>query len=122
MPLPSSQGTQFVTNRLIREEMEYDSVSKKQLFNELHSGLSSKQLEVYDTIMNAYNCKKGGLFFLYGNGGTRKTYLWKTLIAKFRSEKKLSFQLHLQQLRLYCYQEVELRIHALKFQLIWMNS
>ncbi|XP_028103615.1 uncharacterized protein LOC114302743 [Camellia sinensis] len=55
MPLPSLQGAQFVTNRLIREEMEHDSVSKKQLFNELHSGLNSDQLEVYDTIMSAYN-------------------------------------------------------------------
>ncbi|XP_028092911.1 uncharacterized protein LOC114293082 [Camellia sinensis] len=50
MPLPSSQGAQFLTNRLIREEMEYDSVSEKQLFNELHSGLNSEQLEVYDTL------------------------------------------------------------------------
>ncbi|XP_028085779.1 uncharacterized protein LOC114286753 [Camellia sinensis] len=79
----------IVTNRLIKEEMEYDSVSEKQLFNELHSGFNSEQLEVYDTIMNTYNCKKWGLFFLYGSGGTRKTYLWKTLIAKFRSEEKI---------------------------------
>ncbi|XP_028087431.1 uncharacterized protein LOC114288143 [Camellia sinensis] len=55
MPLPSSQGAQFVTNRLIIEKMEYDSASEKQLFNELHYGLNSDQVEVYDTIMNAYN-------------------------------------------------------------------
>ena len=38
--------------------------------------------------MNTYNFNKGGLFFLYGSGGTGKTYLWKILIVKFRSGKK----------------------------------
>ena len=75
MPLPSLQGAQFVTNRLIREEMEYNSVSEKQLFNELHSGLNNDQLEVYDIIINTYNCKLKGLFFLYVCGVIRKTYL-----------------------------------------------
>ncbi|KAL7193299.1 hypothetical protein ACSBR2_024997 [Camellia fascicularis] len=39
--------------------------------------------------MSAYNCKQEGLFFLYGSGGIGKTDLRKTLIAKFRSEKKI---------------------------------
>ena len=29
---------------------------------------------------------KGGLFFLYGYGGTGKTYIWKTLYAAIRSK------------------------------------
>jgi len=29
------------------------------------------------------------LFFIYSSGGTGKTYLWNTLISKFRSEKHM---------------------------------
>nr|XP_023883470.1 uncharacterized protein LOC111995771 [Quercus suber] len=31
----------------------------------------------------------GGLYFVYGHGGTGKTYLWKTLIACLRSQGKI---------------------------------
>uniref|UniRef100_A0A2N9EFG3 ATP-dependent DNA helicase n=1 Tax=Fagus sylvatica TaxID=28930 RepID=A0A2N9EFG3_FAGSY len=32
---------------------------------------------------------KGGVFFVYGHGGTGKTYLWKTMISRLRSEGKI---------------------------------
>jgi len=31
----------------------------------------------------------GELFFVYGGGGTGKTYLWRTLITHLRGEKKI---------------------------------
>ncbi|XP_071699004.1 uncharacterized protein [Rutidosis leptorrhynchoides] len=40
-------------------------------------------------IPKGYTCsypKKGGLFFLYGPGGTGKTFLYNTILAKLRSE------------------------------------
>ena len=33
--------------------------------------------------------KRGGLFFIYGHGGTGKTYLYKTIIASLRSKKHI---------------------------------
>jgi len=33
--------------------------------------------------------QKGGMFFLYGYGGTGKMFIWRTLAAAFRSKKKI---------------------------------
>ncbi|XP_028122361.1 uncharacterized protein LOC114319535 [Camellia sinensis] len=79
----------MVTNRLIREELNYDSISEMQSFESLYVGLNDEQLKVFNTIMEAYSTHHGGLFFVYGSGGTRKTYLWNTLIESFRSDKKI---------------------------------
>ncbi|XP_012857530.1 PREDICTED: ATP-dependent DNA helicase RRM3-like [Erythranthe guttata] len=37
--------------------------------------------------MNAVSENSGGMFFLYGHGGTGKTFIWNTLSAAVRSEK-----------------------------------
>jgi len=34
-------------------------------------------------VIDAHHRGDGGLFFLYGSGGTGKTYLWNTIISKF---------------------------------------
>lgn len=47
------------------------------------------QCRVYAAILYAHFRDVGGLFFVYGSGGTGKTYLWNTLIAKFGSERKI---------------------------------
>ena len=36
--------------------------------------------------MNVVNLQSGGLFFLYGYGGTGKTFVWKTLASALRSK------------------------------------
>ncbi|KAG5566136.1 hypothetical protein RHGRI_001911 [Rhododendron griersonianum] len=89
MPLPSSREAEIVSNRLIREELQYDSTFELQSFQSLHGGLNDDQLKVFNTIVEAYDSRRGGLFFVYGSGGTGKTYLWKSLIAKFRAENKI---------------------------------
>ena len=38
-------------------------------------------------MIDAHHRGNGGLFFLYGSGGTGKTYLWNTIISKFQSDK-----------------------------------
>jgi ATP-dependent DNA helicase PIF1 len=44
---------------------------------------------IYATIIDVVNNDKGGMFFVYGYGGTGKTYLYKTLIASLRSNKEI---------------------------------
>ncbi|XP_071902732.1 uncharacterized protein [Coffea arabica] len=89
MPLPSFQNAQFSMNRLIREELDYDFLSEQQLFDDLYAGLNENQLNAYDIIMQSYTQNRGGLFFVYGSGGTSKTYLRRTLIARIRSQRKI---------------------------------
>ncbi|XP_010456943.1 PREDICTED: uncharacterized protein LOC104738474 [Camelina sativa] len=47
--------------------------------------LTEEQKKIYDEIMEAVINDKGGVFFLYGFGGTWKTFLWKVLSATIRS-------------------------------------
>ncbi|WOG89724.1 hypothetical protein DCAR_0208962 [Daucus carota subsp. sativus] len=48
-----------------------------------------KQLHVYNSVMESVQKKEGGVFFVYGSGGCGKTYMWRTLISKLRSERKI---------------------------------
>ncbi|GJY82215.1 putative PIF1 DNA helicase/replication protein A1-like protein [Tanacetum coccineum] len=41
---------------------------------------------IYSTVMDAVENNKGGMFFVYGYGGTGKTYLYKTMSAALRSK------------------------------------
>ncbi|KAL3646345.1 hypothetical protein CASFOL_011525 [Castilleja foliolosa] len=50
-----------------------------------HSRLVSDELN-YSKIISAVNSNSSGVFFVYGYGGTGKTYLWRTLLAELRSK------------------------------------
>src|ERR1044072_4133801 len=48
--------------------------------------LTSEQIGVYEKITEAIFEESGRLFFLYGFGGTGKTFIWNTLSACLRSK------------------------------------
>ncbi|GJV83467.1 putative DNA helicase, partial [Tanacetum coccineum] len=72
-------------NRLIAAERMYNANEERTRFTNLYVGLNTQQRDVYDNIIQAVDERNGGLFFVYGCGGTGKTYLWKTIIARIRS-------------------------------------
>ncbi|KAK1384934.1 ATP-dependent DNA helicase [Heracleum sosnowskyi] len=80
---------QHSCNRLIEEETSYDKVDMKTQHDRLHSNLNSEQFKVYQSIITSVNSQYGGLYFVYGSGGCGKTYLWKTLCCRLRSEGKI---------------------------------
>ncbi|KAF5793897.1 putative DNA helicase [Helianthus annuus] len=77
------------SNGLIIAEKTYNVQEEAVKFNELHSGLNAIQRQVFDAILDSVNNNNGGVFFVYGSGGTGKTYLWRTLIACLRSRRKI---------------------------------
>lgn len=89
IPMPPSQYFSRSQNRLIFEERSYDIDEMKQLHEKLVSQLNEEQLEFYKKVMDAVNNDHGGLFFLYGSGGCGKTFLWKTIITRVRSDGKI---------------------------------
>lgn len=89
MPFPEETYLHQATNRLIEEETGYDRKVMKEEHDTYHSSLNPEQLEVYNSVMSAINKGKGGLFFVYGSGGCGKTFLWKTLCCRLRSEGKV---------------------------------
>lgn len=47
------------------------------------------QKKTYDAVLNSIDNNLGQFFFLNGAGGTGKTFLYKTIISKLRSIKKV---------------------------------
>ncbi|KAM3393921.1 hypothetical protein P3S68_002922 [Capsicum galapagoense] len=75
-----------VTNRLILEELRYNKFSLSKEHEELLNKLTEEQRSVYDRIITTVKCNKGGFLFLYGHGGTGKTFIWMTLSSAIRSK------------------------------------
>ncbi|XP_076887844.1 uncharacterized protein LOC143538104 [Bidens hawaiensis] len=86
MPFPDTETISRATNLLMVEELSYDTETMNNEFNNLFDLLTDEQRGGYNEIMNALVDKKGGVFYVYGYGGTGKTYLWKTLSASIRSK------------------------------------
>ncbi|XP_057451986.1 uncharacterized protein LOC130743774 [Lotus japonicus] len=76
-------------NVLLLNELNFDAVEMSRLHEECFGKLNDGQSKIYEEIITAINSKNGGFFFVYGYGGTGKTFLWKTLTYKLRSEKKI---------------------------------
>ncbi|XP_057428026.1 uncharacterized protein LOC130721279 isoform X1 [Lotus japonicus] len=89
MPRVQANTLNEFGNILIFNELNFDVVEMSRLHNECIVKLNHGQSRVYDEIITAVNECNGGFFFVYGYGGTGKTFLWKTLTYKLRSEKKI---------------------------------
>ncbi|XP_010496514.1 PREDICTED: uncharacterized protein LOC104773570 [Camelina sativa] len=72
-------------NQLILDELNYNREDLAKKHDGWKKMLTEEQKKIYDEIMEAVINDKGGVFFLYGFGGTGKTFLWKVLSAAIRS-------------------------------------
>ncbi|RZB47105.1 hypothetical protein D0Y65_050939 [Glycine soja] len=50
---------------------------------------TEQQAKIYNQIIQVVNKNEGGMFFLYGYGGTGKTFIWKTLATSLRVDNKI---------------------------------
>ncbi|GKB91001.1 putative PIF1 DNA helicase/replication protein A1-like protein [Tanacetum coccineum] len=67
----------------------YNANEEWSRFTSLYGGLYPQQRDVYDNIMQVVNEINGGLFFVYGCGGTGKMYLWKAIISWIRLLRRI---------------------------------
>jgi ATP-dependent DNA helicase PIF1 len=56
----------------------------------LQNPLNEEQKSAYEKIVSVVDTSNGGVFFVDGPGGTRKTYLYKALLAMLRSQDKIA--------------------------------
>ena len=89
MPLVTEATFAEYGNVLMYNELNFDVDEMGNLHQQHVEKLNSGQQKIYDEIISAVNGDHGGFYFVYGYGGTGKTYLWKTLTYKLRSEKKI---------------------------------
>ncbi|XP_071726239.1 uncharacterized protein [Rutidosis leptorrhynchoides] len=85
MPFPDYEFIQQSCNMLIQDELSYDKETLREEHQSFLSTMTSEQKLAYDTIIASIDNDESQLFFLYGYGGTGKTFVWKTLAAAIRS-------------------------------------
>ena len=81
IPYPNTLLLRQSNNRVLQEQLDYDRNSLAAEHIKLLTGLNIDQRNIYDEVINSVSENKGGFFFVYGHGGTGKTYLWKTIIC-----------------------------------------
>ncbi|XP_076907478.1 uncharacterized protein LOC143563946 [Bidens hawaiensis] len=86
MPFPDEESLSVINNCLVLDEQSYDQQTERIEFENLFTLITSEQKTIFDIITKAVQQNKGGVFFVYGHGGTGKTYLWKTLSSAIRSQ------------------------------------
>ncbi|XP_019150680.1 PREDICTED: uncharacterized protein LOC109147533 [Ipomoea nil] len=89
MPTPSTDNTRLFQNRLVFEELNYNSEQLKTDSEKMCCKLTEEQSLIFYTIMQDIATNKGGLFFVYGYGGTGKTFLWRALSASVRCKGQI---------------------------------
>ncbi|CAN6916647.1 unnamed protein product, partial [Brassica oleracea var. botrytis] len=85
MPRPDAYAYDTDVNTLISDELNYNHDEQREKHRELLAKITDEQKAVYQEILDAVHGDKGGLFFVYGFGGTGKTFLWNILGAAIRS-------------------------------------
>ncbi|XP_063950001.1 uncharacterized protein LOC108221463 [Daucus carota subsp. sativus] len=86
LPQPPNSYLHHGTNNLILEETNYNLAEMKLEHDNLLANCNLEQLSVYESVLASVASGEGGLFFVYGSGGCGKMYMWRTLIAKLRSQ------------------------------------
>ncbi|GJY59729.1 DNA helicase [Tanacetum coccineum] len=89
LPMPPADMLLILQNRLLMEETNYDPNVLAEEKSFLIPRLNKDQRLIFDEITYAARCNVQKLIFVYGHGGTGKTFLWKAVTTALRSEEKI---------------------------------
>ncbi|CAI9270649.1 unnamed protein product [Lactuca saligna] len=89
LPMPKAEMLAALTNRLLMEEKNYDRKKLTEDHDSYYATLHPEQKLIYEYVMTSLRRNEQVLSFVYGHGGTGKTFLWKTLISGLRSKGKI---------------------------------
>ncbi|KAF8048405.1 hypothetical protein N665_2526s0001 [Sinapis alba] len=89
MPKPVYIDQSFNDNNLLQGDLNYPREELRLQHNQWVLQLTDEQKSVYDQILGSVGSCKGGVFFVYGFGGTGKTFLWNILSAALRSKGEI---------------------------------
>jgi hypothetical protein len=89
LPMPPENLMEILMNRMVMEEKNYNQAELEKEKDMLIPKLNSEQKKIFDIIIQATATSTQELLFVYGHGGTGKTFLWKTIITTLRSEAKI---------------------------------
>ncbi len=74
---------------MVQEELAYDQHSLTKNADNAEDRLNDDQHNAYEIILNVMTNKEGKLFFVYGSGGTGKTFVWTTFLSRLQRQGKI---------------------------------
>uniref|UniRef100_K3Y1Y3 ATP-dependent DNA helicase n=1 Tax=Setaria italica TaxID=4555 RepID=K3Y1Y3_SETIT len=89
-PLPGIDDAYDDASGIPREIFEEASINQDPEDVGLSDSLNKEQRAAYKEIMSKVDTEQGGLFFVDGPGGTRKTFLYRALLGTLRNQNKLA--------------------------------
>ncbi|CDO77896.1 hypothetical protein BN946_scf184952.g8 [Trametes cinnabarina] len=86
MPQPRHDWAHEAENPFLTEQLDYDIQQEHELAIDHIARLNVEQRAAFDCIVHSVLNHSGKVYFLDGPGGTGKTFLYRTLCHKLRSE------------------------------------
>ncbi|CAN1242019.1 ATP-dependent DNA helicase PIF1 [Linum perenne] len=90
LPLPTCMPEADQQDDLVSQQLQYDIAHEAESYTQTRASLNNCQATAHDAILRSLSSDSNNLFFLYGHGGTGKTYLYNCIISKIRSEHKIA--------------------------------
>jgi len=78
LPQLDMSNSSFFQNTFIVKELNYDKEDMAKQHASMLESLNTEQVEFMKRSCHQSFYKKEGSFFLYGHGGTGKTFMWRT--------------------------------------------
>ncbi|GJV53078.1 DNA helicase [Tanacetum coccineum] len=89
LPMPPRRLLDILQNRTLMEERNYNRELLLIEKDSLLPKLNDEQKQIFDEVVNAISNHEQKLIFVYGHGGTGKTFLWKALAYVLRLEERI---------------------------------
>ncbi|GKB35534.1 DNA helicase [Tanacetum coccineum] len=89
LPMPPRHLLDILQNRILMEERNYERELLLKEKDSLLPKLNRDQKQIFDEVLNGVSNQEQKLIFIYGHGGTGKTFLWKSLACALRSEERI---------------------------------
>ncbi|GJU58778.1 DNA helicase, partial [Tanacetum coccineum] len=87
---PPQHLLEDLKNKLLMEEKNYKrDLLMQEVIHSVPKLNHDQKKKIYDLIINASATNQQELLFIYGHGGTGKTFLWKKIISSLRSQGKI---------------------------------
>ncbi|KAM0834024.1 hypothetical protein ACQ4PT_063881 [Festuca glaucescens] len=89
LPLKTIYANDSIVNNMVSDELSQDCETLIKTAETMQQQLNEDQKVAFKTIVGKVRDGKPGLFFVSGQGGTGKTFLWNAMVAYLRGYKRI---------------------------------